>query len=72
MELKVDYSKLHGHKNWIGAGNFGEVYASIVDTHSFPLCQSQVNEKRRVAVKTLKFDQSLRHRFLKFRKKFKI
>ena len=61
----MDYSKLQGHKNWIGAGHFGEVYASIVDTHSFPLFRAQVNEKRRVAVKTLKSDIRKEDEFFK-------
>lgn len=55
-DLRAQYDYLGGTKHWIGSGNFGEVYLCTVESDRFPLLQSVTNERRRVAVKTWKYN----------------
>jgi len=54
--LRAEYDYLGGTKHWIGSGNFGEVYLCTVQSSYFPHLQSVTNERRRVAVKTWKYN----------------
>lgn len=54
----IAYDLLEGCKMRIGSGCFGEVYTSVVDTDSIPVIRGEINEKRRVALKVGRVENS--------------